>query len=101
MLLLLKNPVIPDTEECRNIIKIIDKAEYVSERSFSGRTKEMGNLDSKCLSTGSKTLINIISHTDMCFDVCECGDPECDIYYDNKKITNVCDFAAYAVKKDS
>ena len=37
------------------------------------RTKELGALNKNMLSTGTKTLLNIIQHPDKCFSVCECG----------------------------
>lgn len=33
----------------------------------------MGALNKNLLSTGTKTLLNVASHPNVCFDVCECG----------------------------
>lgn len=33
----------------------------------------MGALNKSMLSTGAKTLLNIVTHQDKCFNVCECG----------------------------
>lgn len=41
--------------------------------TFYGRTANYGSLRKDYLSSGTKTLLNIISHPDKCFDVCECG----------------------------
>ena len=51
----------------------IDKAICSSPLTFEGRTKSMGNLNKSFLSTGTKTLLNILSNPDTCFDVSECG----------------------------
>lgn len=58
----------------RDILTLIDKAEYNSDLTFIGRTKKLGALNKNMLSTGTKTLLNILSFPDICFDVCECGD---------------------------
>ena len=55
------------------ILEKIDKAHVNSELTFIGRTKALGALNKSMLSTGTKTLINIIQHTDKCFDITECG----------------------------
>lgn len=57
----------------KEILKTIDKAECSSPLTFIGRDKRLGSLNKSCLSTGSKTLLNIISNPDVCFNVCECG----------------------------
>lgn len=121
-----KTGIIPDNPLTKEIIKDIDKGEYVSSKVFKGRTKEMGNLDLRMLSTGTKTLLNIINNPDVCFDVCECGDnalsylfklrsgivyweypfvisvkdkEDCDIIYWDKHFDNPYDFMTYAVKR--
>lgn len=66
----LNNNVIVST-----ILDKIDKAKYNSEFTFLGRNSKVdGALNKSMLSTGSKTLLNILEHPDICFDVCECGD---------------------------
>lgn len=62
-----------DTEQCRRILRIIDQAEYCSEKTFIGRDKSLGALFTDNLSTGTKTLLNISQHRDLCFDTIECG----------------------------
>lgn len=63
-----------NTDLVKKILKKIEDAEYVSEDVFIGRNRKIGGLYKENLSTGIKTLINIINHEDVCFDVIECGD---------------------------
>ncbi|MCR5302981.1 MAG: DUF4869 domain-containing protein [Lachnospiraceae bacterium] len=60
---------IKDTPLIREILRNIDKAEYVSNKTFCGRDKDLGNLSASYLSTGVKTLINIKEHPDKCIDI--------------------------------
>ncbi len=55
------------------ILKTVDKAEFNSSQTFVRKTKELGALNKSMLSTGTKTLINIIQHPEICFNVEECG----------------------------
>ncbi len=55
------------------VLDKIDHAEYASPNTFISRTSDLGQLNKSMLSTGTKTLLNIRSHSDKCFDVCECG----------------------------
>jgi hypothetical protein len=55
------------------ILKTVDKASYNSKQTFRGRDESLGALNKSMLSTGTKTLLNILEHPDVCFDVCECG----------------------------
>ena len=57
----------------KNVLKEVDLAEYNSESTFIGRTKKLGGLFIDKLSTGTKTLLNIVSFPRMCFNVIECG----------------------------
>lgn len=57
-----------------DILSTIDKARYNSEFTFIGRTPELGALNKSMLSTGAKTLLNIISYPNVCFDTVCCGD---------------------------
>lgn len=63
-----------DSEVGRNLIKIVEKGKYVNEKVFIGQFAD-GGLDVSCLSTGSKTLFNIIGNlnSNKCFDTVECG----------------------------
>lgn len=63
-----------DTEFTRKVLDAIDKASYNSPFTFTGRTEGLGTLNKNMLSTGAKTLLNIVAHPQKCFDVCECGD---------------------------
>ena len=65
--------VLKNSELVSKILEDIDKAKYNSDLTFIGRTKELGALNKSMLSTGTKTLLNIIQHPDKCFNVCECG----------------------------
>lgn len=60
-------------EVSKKIMREIDQAQYSTENTFIGRDKSLGNLNKEHLSTGCKTLLNIISNQDKCFDVKECG----------------------------
>lgn len=42
-------------------------------RNNVGRDKSLGALFTDNLSTGTKTLLNIWQHRDLCFDTIECG----------------------------
>lgn len=61
----LANTKLEDTEQCRRILRIIDQAEYCSEKTFIGRDKSLGALFTDNLSTGTKTLLNISQHRDL------------------------------------
>lgn len=58
---------------CQKIMNAVDNAQYSSPNTFIGRDKELGELNKEHLSTGCKTLLNIVNNPDMCFDVVECG----------------------------
>lgn len=104
------------------ILNTIDKATYNSPDTFIGRDKNLGALNKENLSTGCKTLLNIISNTDKCFNVAECGQnclemlayikdgnilwklpvlhcildgKHCDINIDNKHFSNFDNFIEY------
>ena len=62
-----------DDEMTKTILQNIDNAEYASEDMIIGRDKKIGALNKSCLSTGCKTLLNIIYNPNVCFDVAECG----------------------------
>ncbi len=105
-------------ELIRDILSDIDKAKFATENSFYGRTNDKIAILKEFLSTGSKTLINIIGHPDVCFNVIECGnnalefltrikngnvlweipvmlpkeDLECDIMYRGNRYMKIFDF---------
>jgi hypothetical protein len=62
-----------DSEFVRMILKRIDEAEYNDASTFIGRDKEKGAIYKEHLSTGAKTILNVLKHPDKCFDICECG----------------------------
>ena len=62
-----------DSALVRKVLAAVDKAEYVSPAMVLGRDKDLGALNKSCLSTGCKTLLNIILSPLKCFDVVECG----------------------------
>lgn len=68
------NTLLQDNALTREILFTIDRAKYVSELTVLGRTKELGNLNKQVLSTGTKTILNILSNPSDCFDLSECGD---------------------------
>lgn len=107
----------------RTILEVIDKAKYNSANTIIGRDPTLGALNKNCLSTGCKTLLNILYNPDKCFDLIECGtnvlellpiikngnvywrypivyfcnydDVECDIETDNKHFDSFRDFLGY------
>ena len=114
--------IIPDTPISHEILRKIDKAEYNSDLTFIGRTKEIGALYKQYLSSGAKTLLNIIQHKDKCFNLIECGnnvlqfipklndgfvlwelivaipeeeDEKCDIIYNDKHYDNFTELLEY------
>lgn len=62
-----------DDDFTRRVLSEIDKAHYNDNTTFIGRTEGLGALNKNLLSTGTKTLLNVVSHPDVCFDICECG----------------------------
>lgn len=51
---------------CAGILKVIDKAVYNSPATFIGRDPSLGALYKQHLSTGTKTLLNVLNHPDKC-----------------------------------
>ena len=66
--------LIPDTELSHLILREIDKATRASDLYFTPRNPDVGNLSRNNLSTGTKTLLNIINTPSLCFSLVECGD---------------------------
>lgn len=62
-----------DNEVTKKILSDIDKAKYNSPLTFIGRDNSIGALNKSNLSTGTKTLLNIVTNKDKCFSVSECG----------------------------
>lgn len=67
------NTIIDNSELSQKVLANIDKAKRVSDVSFYGRSKEFGALDKSCLSTGTKTLLNVIQYPNICFSMVEMG----------------------------
>lgn len=67
------NTLLSGSEDCKAALWAIDKAVYNSESTFIGRNPSIGALYREYLSTGCKTVINIIQHPDICFTARECG----------------------------
>lgn len=108
----------------RDILLHIDRARYNSADTFIGRDETLGALNKSCLSTGSKTLLNIAYRADVCFDVIECGQnalrelvkikegivlwecpvllihdaEECDIVINDRRFLNTMEFAEYIME---
>ena len=110
-----------DDKLSKYIMNKIDKAQYSSEHTFIGRDETLGKLNKNHLSTGCKTLLNIVGNPDKCFDIVECGqnalsllhlikngnvlwrnpilhfvgNAECDILIDDKHFTDFRSFLKY------
>ncbi len=116
------NTKLYNDELTTSILASIDRASYVSPETFIGRNKTWGSLFKDNLSTGTKTLLNILQYPEKCFDVLECGNnalcflryihtgnviwncitmsPEddvedCDIIYRGQHFTNIFDFLEF------
>lgn len=63
-----------NTKDVARVLEKIDHATYHSASTFIGRNPKLGALNKSLLSTGTKTLLNILANPEICFDVCECGD---------------------------
>jgi hypothetical protein len=62
-----------DDDVTNRVLSTIDKAKYNSNNTIIGRDEKLGALNSTCLSTGAKTLLNVYKHPDVCFSLEECG----------------------------
>lgn len=60
-----------DDDISRDVLNIVERGIFSTSTTFISR--DGIELDKSCLSTGTKTLLNIIQHPDVCFDVSECG----------------------------
>lgn len=67
-------------EQAAEIIRRIDHSEMLSRYTISSRFNgTVLNIDK--LSTGCKTVLNILYNPDKVFDICECGDNALDVIY--------------------
>ena len=62
------------------ILWAVDKAKYNNKNSFISRVPEIGALNKNYLSSGTKTLLNIINHPDICFSIATCGGNALDFF---------------------
>lgn len=112
---------IPQTDQALEVLQKVEQAEYVSSLFFQSKKFKFGAMNKAYLSTGTKTLLNILTDPDVCFDIIECGvnvitqllkftsghvyigsvaiqsegspADTCDIVYRNKRYTNLGEFA--------
>lgn len=115
------NSKIPDTSEARQILDYVDNADYFSDSLFTSRYPYLGTMSGLFLSTGAKTLLNVLQHPDECFTLIECGsnalrlmhlfkegnvycpkfgiyvdgDPSCDIICNGKHFSRFMDLVNY------
>lgn len=107
------------------ILSTVDEARYASAGTFYSRDNRL--LPKEYLSTGTKTLLNILQHPRHCFDVCECGNnalnmlpsfttgniywripvtlytgpAKCDIICNRRRFTDFYEFLSYAINEGS
>jgi hypothetical protein len=88
-----QNTVIKLDERAKKIIEIIDGAKLISkykiESKFNGVT-----LDVDCLSTGCKSVLNVLYFPDKVFCLKECGDNALEVMY---SLENGSVYSDYAV----
>ena len=62
-----------NTDLCSRVLMVIDHATYNTPETFISRDASLGAVYRENLSTGCKTLLNIISNPSICFSLVECG----------------------------
>lgn len=67
------NTLIKEDDVVSKILYDIDNVIRVGSDKVYSRFSPDVAISKNYLSTGTKTLLNIIAHPDKCFDVCECG----------------------------
>lgn len=85
----------------KSVLKKIDNASRISDYKFLGRTEELGNFNKSCLSTGTKTLLNIYNNSDYCFNVLECGDNALEFLCDLKEGNILWEFPYFNIERES
>jgi hypothetical protein len=109
---------IENSELSNEILMTIDNATFINGSAFKGRFGKDDLQPKSNLSTGTKTLFNILQNPDVCFNVAECGnnalefmfkiqngnilweypvvclknDISCDILYNGQKYSRAFDF---------
>lgn len=76
-------------ENAKDVISRIDKSEMVSKYSIKSRFDE-GILNIDKLSTGCKTVLNVMYSPDKIFDIRECGDNALDVLYELPQGNIIC-----------
>lgn len=74
------------TEEDKGFIRRIDNTEFINKQSI---ITPYGNTNLENLSTGCKTLLNILHHPEIVFTVNECGDNVVDIIFEYLKDSDI------------
>ncbi len=86
-------------DRAKDIIKKIDHSDLISEYSITSRF-DGTTLNIDKLSTGCKTVLNVMYNPDKIFDIRECGDNALDVLYalDEGKI--YCDYPLISFEMD-
>lgn len=79
---------IRDTAINRKLIEVVEKGKYYNEKYFIGRFSD-GIIDCSFLSTGAKTILNMLEFRDKCFDTIECGNNVIQFLFDYVNEGNV------------
>lgn len=94
-----QNTVVKLDERAQGIIKQIDDAKLISkykiESKFNGVT-----LDVDCLSTGCKTVLNVLYFPDKVFCLKECGDNALEVLYNLEEGSVYSDYAVIPFEMD-
>lgn len=78
-------------KKAEEIIKRIDQSQLVNKYTIKSRF-DGGILNIDKLSTGCKTVLNIIYNTDKVFDIRECGENALDVIYTLEEGNITCDY---------
>ncbi len=78
-------------KKAEEIIKKIDQSQLVNKYTIKPRF-DGGILNIDKLSTGCKTVLNIIYNTDKVFDIRECGENALDVIYTLEEGNITCDY---------
>ncbi|MDO4961225.1 MAG: DUF4869 domain-containing protein [Eubacteriales bacterium] len=78
-------------DRARDIISQTDQADMITKYMIRSRFDGLA-LNTDKLSTGCKTVLNIIYHPDVIFDIRECGDNVIDMIYSLESGNITCDY---------